>query len=117
MDINSQSWKHIFEIPFPRHIEFNYTIFNNIDCKGECGIFSATLLTLETFEHELQDYFQNHTSLLDLLIPEEDDSKVKRGLIDIGGTILKGLFGLSTEDDLNKLHNFVSKIANREIAV
>ncbi len=64
-------------------------------------------MTLETFEHELQDYFQNHTSLLDLLIPEEDDSKVKRGLIDIGGTILKGLFGLSTEDDLNKVHNFV----------
>ncbi|MES9883069.1 MAG: hypothetical protein ABW185_19570 [Sedimenticola sp.] len=116
IDITSHSWKHVFQIPLPETPKFNYTIFDHIDCQ-QSGILFFTLKRIQTFELEVEEIYQNYTNVVELLLPESKDSKSKRGLINIGGTILKGLFGLSTENDVKKLHNFITKVANQQVAV
>ncbi len=44
---------------------------------------------------------------------KDDQDRHKRGLIDAGGWILNKLFGVATQDDINKIKNFIRKSQKR----
>jgi mannitol-specific phosphotransferase system IIBC component len=54
---------------------------------------------LDTLEFKLSDFYQ--------ILPKLDS---RRGLINLGGTILKTLFGTATVTDINLLHETIDKL-------
>ena len=69
---------------------------------------------IKTLQYRIQYLVNAHSQLTKVLTSSHETTRVKRGLLNFGGTILQHLFGVATEEDINKYRTTVRRALQNE---
>ena len=102
---------HDLSLGHGTHPLYRFTPSPESEERSGCLRFSSYIKTMLRMIKRNHELIKHHTQAIKDILPSTVNTSdiSKRGLIDIGGKILSGLFGLATADDLNVISRQISK--------
>ncbi len=114
-ELNLQDFKRMLVSLQVQVREFGSLLQNTqVECHKDRSVWELcntlqeeSAITKEELSHLLQEV----TELYEFAVGSELPSRKRRGLINAGGSVLKFLFGVSTEDDMSGFNKRIDKVA------